>query len=89
MDDEEVMRNVASEMIGRAGCEIICVESGEKAIESYSASMNAGRKFDIVILDLTVITGMGGEIAVRRLLEIDPNVKAIVSRAPLEIRFNA
>jgi DNA-binding NtrC family response regulator len=41
--------------------------------------MNAGRKFDIVILDLTVITGMGGEMAVRRLLEIDPNVKAIVS----------
>ena len=32
-----------------------------------------------VILDLTVPGGMGGKEVIRKLLEIDPNVKAIVS----------
>jgi DNA-binding NarL/FixJ family response regulator len=30
-------------------------------------------------MDLTIPGGMGGEEAIRQLLEIDPNVKAIVS----------
>jgi PAS domain S-box-containing protein len=39
----------------------------------------SGRPFDAVIFDLTVPGGMGGKEAVARLLEVDPEVKAIVS----------
>ncbi len=41
--------------------------------------MDSGQPFDLVILDLTVKGGMGGKDAVKALLKIDPQVKAIVS----------
>ncbi|HDH96712.1 MAG TPA: response regulator, partial [Proteobacteria bacterium] len=41
--------------------------------------LEAGDPFDLVILDLTVVGGMGGKEAIRHLLEIDPHVKAAVS----------
>ncbi len=41
--------------------------------------MEAGTPFDAVILDLTVRGGMGGREAIRRITEIDPSARAIVS----------
>jgi DNA-binding NarL/FixJ family response regulator len=40
--------------------------------------MESKEPFDTVILDLTNKIGMGGQEAMRRLLEIDPNAKGIV-----------
>jgi DNA-binding NtrC family response regulator len=45
----------------------------------YSEAMDQGRRFDLVISDLTIPGGMGGRDAVKRLRELDPQVKAIVS----------
>ena len=39
----------------------------------------SGKPFDIVILDLTVRGGMGGAETIKKLLEIDPGVRAVVS----------
>jgi DNA-binding NarL/FixJ family response regulator len=41
--------------------------------------MEAGRPFDVVILDLTVPSGMGGYDAFKAMRAFDPGVKAIVS----------
>ncbi len=41
--------------------------------------MDSGKPFDAVILDLTVKGGMGGKDAVKALLGLDPQTKAIVS----------
>jgi DNA-binding NarL/FixJ family response regulator len=41
--------------------------------------MKSGNPFTVAILDLTIAGGMGGEIAIQKLLKIDPGVKAIVS----------
>jgi len=41
--------------------------------------LESGRAFDAVILDLTVPGGMGGKETLKALLEIDSDVKAIVS----------
>ena len=41
--------------------------------------MELNQPFDAVIMDLTIPGGMGGKEAIKRLLEIDPEVKAIVS----------
>ena len=41
--------------------------------------MKAGERFDLVILDLTLPGGMGGKEALKKLIEIDPTVNAIVS----------
>lgn len=45
----------------------------------YSKAMDEGSPFDLAIIDLTIPGGMGGKEAMEKLLEIDPDVKAIVS----------
>jgi two-component system cell cycle sensor histidine kinase/response regulator CckA len=79
MDDEDIVRNIAGVMIRSLGHEVELVEDGKGAIEKYHESMRSGRQFDIVILDLTVRGGMGGEETIKELLEIDPDIRAIVS----------
>jgi len=79
MDDEQVVRDVIGELLRSLGHEVEFAERGETAVMQYTAAMNEGSSFDIVILDLTVRGGMGGAEAVKKLLELDPNVKAVVS----------
>ncbi|MCD4775961.1 MAG: PAS domain S-box protein [Candidatus Aegiribacteria sp.] len=79
MDDEEMVRNVAVEMLGSLGFEAFAVKDGREAIEVYTAAKESKNSFDAVIMDLTIPGGMGGEEAIAELLEIDPDVKVIVS----------
>jgi signal transduction histidine kinase/CheY-like chemotaxis protein len=79
MDDEEMVRNIAKDMLDHLGYQVDCARHGEEALWSFSRAVESGRPFDVVILDLTVKGGMGGKETVKKLLEIDPNVKAIVS----------
>ena len=79
MDDEEIVRAVAGELLTALGHEVAFAEKGETALESYCAARDAGRPFDVVILDLTIRGGMGGMDTLRKLTEIDSDVKAVVS----------
>ena len=79
MDDENMVRTIAGELIKALGHEVDLAEHGEAAIEKYQAAMKSGEPFDIVILDLTVRGGMGGRNTVERLRVIDPGVRAVVS----------
>ena len=47
--------------------------------EKYRKAQDSGEPFDIVILDLTVRGGMGGQDAIQELLRLDSGIKAIVS----------
>ena len=79
MDDEADIRNSVGDILAHYGYEPVFAEDGERAIGLYGQSIAAGRKFDAVILDLTVPGGMGGDEAVKILREIDPSIKGIVS----------
>jgi two-component system, cell cycle sensor histidine kinase and response regulator CckA len=79
MDDEAIVRAVAQEMLAHLGYEVVVAREGQEAVCRFGEALEDGRPFDLVILDLTVAGGMGGEEAVRRLREIDPRVKAVVS----------
>ncbi len=79
MDDEETIRLVVRQMLESLSHEVMVAEDGEDAIKKYSEAKRTGRAFDIVILDLTVRGGMGGDETVRKLKEIDPKVKVVVS----------
>ena len=79
MDDDEIVRDVAVKMIEGLGHEVQSADSGEEAIRKFRQAADAGKPFDVVILDLTVRRGMGGEEAVKNIREIDPAVKTIVS----------
>ncbi len=79
MDDDEVVRQVGTEMLILLGYEVIESRDGEEALEKYRQALLSGTPFDVVILDLTVPGGMGGKEAIAALLKMDPAVKAIVS----------
>jgi len=79
MDDEEMVREVAGEILKRLGYEVEYARNGEEAIERYVQSRTSGRPFDIVIVDLTSPGGMGGKEIAEELLRIDPAVTTIIS----------
>ena len=79
MDDEEMIRDIVGEMVKRLGYEVEFARDGAETIELFEAAKGTARPFDMVIMDLMVAGGMGGEEAVKRLLEIDPEARVIVS----------
>jgi CheY-like chemotaxis protein len=79
MDDMAAVRQAAGAFLKFLGYEVYEAEDGAATIAAYRAAAAAGRPIDVVILDLTVPGGMGGAEALKRLREIDPGVKALVT----------
>lgn len=79
MDDEDIVQNVARQMLQYLGYTVELATEGTQAIELYKKAKEAGNPFDAVILDLTVPGGMGGKETIGELLDLDPQVKAVVS----------
>jgi len=66
-------------MLEEVGYTVESARDGDEAIWLYKKSLGSSSPFDAVVLDLTVRGGMGGKDAIVKLLEIDPNIKAIAS----------
>ncbi len=79
MDDEEAVRNLLQSVLSNLGYEVQTARDGTEAINVYERAKAAGRRFDAVLLDLTVSGGMGGIEAAAKLKEMDPSSKLIVS----------
>jgi PAS domain S-box-containing protein len=79
MDDEEMIRNLAGNILTRLGYEPAFARHGGEAIAHYRQALETGKPFDAVILDLTVKGGLGGKETIQKLLAIDPSVRGIVS----------
>ncbi len=79
MDDEQEIRRLATHMLQHLGLEVHSVADGAAAAEEYTRALRDGRRYDLVVLDLTIPGGMGGLQTLRRLREIDPEVCAVVS----------
>ncbi len=79
MDDEEMIRELATEMLSFIGHQVTTVRDGQEAVENYRNAMDSEKPFDLVILDLTVPGGMGGKEAAELLLQLDPKARIIVS----------
>src|SRR5436190_22124813 len=79
VDDEEAIRALVEFTLERLGYKVSQAESALEGIELYRQRLEAGERFDCVILDLTLPGGMGGRDALKLLLESDPSVNAIVT----------
>jgi PAS domain S-box-containing protein len=79
VDDEEAIRALVEFTLSRLGYEVTEAETALEGVNIYREKLEAGERFDAVILDLTLPGGMGGKEALKRLIEIDPTVNAIVS----------
>ncbi len=79
MDDEEIIRLLLSRILTGTGYEVELSKDGAEAVKLYRKARESGQPFDAVILDLTVPGGMGGKETIKKLLEIHPEAKVIVS----------
>ena len=79
MDDEAVLLNAMGEMLKYYGHRVVLTDDGVRAIELYKQAELLGEPFDVVIMDLTIPGGMGGQETIAILRDFDPQIKAIVS----------
>src|SRR6266850_2283124 len=79
VDDEDAIRDLVEFTLTRLGYEVSQAATALQGVDLYKERLRAGKRFDLVILDLTLPGGMGGKEALKKLMEIDPTVNAIVS----------
>ena len=79
MDDEDSIREMATAALSMFGYHPVVAREGDEMLKLYREALLAGIPFDAVIMDLTVPGGMGGKEAVKKLLELDPQARAIAS----------
>lgn len=79
MDDEDMVRLVTGKMLYQLGYTAEFVKNGDEAIKVYKKAKKSSNGFDAVIIDLTIPGGMGGKETIKKLIDFDPQVKAIVA----------
>ncbi len=79
LEDDPLVRSLISRSLASQGFEVCETPEGSETIRRYQESLDEGRRFDLVVLDLTIPNGLGGVRTMERLRQIDPNVCAIVS----------
>jgi len=78
MDDEAPLRKMLGRMLKNLDYESEFAKDGAEALRMYKDAQESETPYDVVILDLTIPGGMGGTETIKKLLEVDPEVKAIV-----------
>ena len=79
MDDEECLLELTQQVLNHLGYQSVTARNGAEAVERYRELLQNGETLDAVIMDLTIPGGMGGKDAMKAILEIDPQAKAIAS----------
>ena len=79
MDDDQMVRDIASLMLTHLGYEATLCAGGEEAVELYTTSVESGAPFSMVIMDLTIPGGLGGKQAAERILARFPQACLVVS----------
>ncbi len=79
MDDEDNICQVASGMLEILEYESDVAHNGDEALALYRKYFNVNRPYDAVILDLTIVGGKGGYETLKKIREINPDAKVIVS----------
>ncbi len=84
MDDEQMILDIVSRMLGHLGYEVTTCTDGSQAIAAYAKAKSHGEPFDVVMMDLVIPNGVGGQDAVHTIKKIDPAARVIASSGHLE-----
>lgn len=79
MDDDPAVRQVGERLLAQLGYSIALARNGEEALQLFGDAHARGEQFAAVILDLTVVGGMGGKDCLKHLRTLDPNANVLVS----------
>jgi CheY-like chemotaxis protein len=78
MDDNKDIRDLLELTLETMGHQTAFAQDGQEAIDLYRKEMTCNSPFDVVIMDLTISGGMGGKEAIKKLIDIHPEVNAVV-----------
>jgi PAS domain S-box-containing protein len=79
MDDEQMIRQIAGDMLTHLGYEVAFASDGEEAIRLFEEAESWENPYDVIIADLTVPGGLGARELVERLRPRYPHLKCIVT----------
>jgi len=79
MDDEAPVRDVVRKILTAHGFDVHCTRDGQEAIEAWRRARDFGSAFDLILVDLDVRGGMGGQETVARLKGEFPGIKALLT----------
>ncbi len=78
IDDEEMILSVVGSMLNSLGYESAAAKDGLQGCNEYLRAKKDGKPFAAVLLDATIPNGLAGEEALKFLLKVDPDVRAIL-----------
>ena len=84
MDDEQMILDIVSRMLGHLGYEVKTCLDGAAAIAAFTKAKEQGQPFDVVLMDLIIPKGIGGQDAVNNILLLEPHAKVIASSGHLD-----
>ncbi len=73
VDDEEILRKIAHEMLSLLGYQVRCAVSGEAALDILATT-----SFDLVLLDMQMNPGINGRETYMRIKDLNPDQKALI-----------
>ena len=79
LDDEPHICAIVEKSLRMEGHDVYCASTGKAAIRAFEKADDFGRPFDVLILDLDIRGGMGGNETLARIRSMKSNVKAIVT----------
>ena len=79
LEDEWAIRELLGVSLEELGHHGTFTSDGSDAVTRYRDALHSGQPFDVVLLDLTIVGGMGGKETLDRIRELDPGVRAIVT----------
>lgn len=74
VDDDELQRDIASDILARAGYTVHTVPSGEQAVEHLK-----NKKADLLVLDMVMPPGMDGYETYQTIIQFAPGQKAVIA----------
>ncbi len=84
MDDEQMILDIVSRMLGHLGYDVTTCTDGSQAIAAFTKAKSHSEAFDVVMMDLVIPNGVGGEDAVKTIKKIDPAARVIASSGHLD-----
>jgi len=79
LDDENLVQQMCGAMLVEMGHQVDYAIDGEEAVKKYRDANEEDQDYDVVICDLTIPGGMGGQEAAREILKCNPQARLIVS----------
>lgn len=79
MEDEPLVREVFSRMLGAHGYAVTCTADGAAAVAAWREAARQEEPFDVMVADLEIRGGEGGMEVMARLREEFPGLRAVLT----------